>query len=706
MPVIASATEPIVQVVLCVAVILIVGKIVSAFCRRIGQPVVIGEIIAGVMLGPSLLGLFPGDLEERLFPLEIQPYLKIIAQVGLILFMFVVGLEVDLAVVRRSGRRAVTISLTSIFVPLALGLFVLGPALHGDHRCVPMTPAAAEERGYTAADRCAESEVGSASGGAEEVEAADGRATPLRPYPVPFFPFALFMGVAMCGTAFAVLARILAERNMFKIPLGALLVACAAVDDVMAFTLLAFAAAVATGASVASIGLMLVELAVFVAVLFLLVRPLLDRFVVEQYRRTGSLSLDRLGLLFIGLLLSSYATAQIGVHEIIGAFLFGVVIPRANAEGIFHEIAHRIEGVSLGLLLPVFFVIAGQAVDVTQLTSADILPLVLILACAFIGKFGGAALAARATGVPRRQSYAVGTMMNTRGLTELVILAVGLDAFLIDTRVYTMFVIMAVLTTAMAGPLLNLVYPMKWLQRDIAEAERRAEGGMGDRAFVVIEGPDDAERLTDAAVAFGGRHPAAITLVRFVDESEPLDALARVLAETEDLRQTVEARGARATVICRRSEDPAADVVREVERGAPDAVFLARDDAAVVAAIAAEGVDTVVVGAPIDPTVPVVTDGGAADADLARVELGARFALHAGTSLEVRGAGRRIQRRLDRLGVTRGQGSLVVAAPGGDGPIVVHPGARDRVDLVERLGSWRYAEAFEPAEMPSSSMSG
>jgi hypothetical protein len=143
-----------------------------------------------------------------------------------------------------------------------------------------------------------------------------------------------------------------------------------------------------------------------------------------------------------------------------------------------------------------------------------------------------------------------------------------------------------------------------------------------------------------------------------------------------------------------------------VERGAPDAVFLARDDAAVVAAIAAEGVDTVVVGAPIDPTVPVVTDGGAADADLARVELGARFALHAGTPLEVRGAGRRIQRRLDRLGVTRGQGSLVVAAPGGDGPIVVHPGARDRVDLVERLGSWRYAEAFEPAEMPSSSMSG
>lgn len=705
MPVIASATEPIVQVVLSIAIILIVGKVVSTFCRRIGQPVVIGEIIAGVMLGPSLLGLFPGDLEERLFPLETRPFLKIVAQIGLILFMFVVGLEVDLAVVRRSGRRAVSISLTSIFVPLALGLFVLGPALHGEHRCVRMTEAAADERGYTAKDRCTDEEAGLESA-PERAAEQDPVAEPLRPYPVPFFPFALFMGVAMCGTAFAVLARILAERNMFKIPLGALLVACAAVDDVMAFTLLAFAAAVATGAGVASIGVMLLELAAFVLVLFVLVRPLLDRFVVEQFRRTGSLTLDRLGLLFIGLLLSSYATAQIGVHEIIGAFLFGVVLPRADADGIFHEIAHRIEGVSLGLLLPVFFVIAGQAVDVTQLTSADILPLVLIMVCAFAGKFGGATIAARISGVPRRQSYAIGTMMNTRGLTELVILAVGLDAFLIDTRVYTMFVIMAVLTTAMAGPLLNLVYPMKWLQRDIAEAERRAEGGMGDRAFVVIDDPADVDRLTDAAVAFGGRHPAAVTLLRLVDESEPLESLARVLTETEALRAAVEARGARASVICRRSDDPAADVVREVARGAPDAVFLGREDPAVVAAIAAEGVDAVVVRAPIDPAVPVVTDGGGSDADLARVELGARFALHAGTPLEVRNAGARLRRRLDRLGVARGTGALAITAPDGDGPITVHPGARDRVDLVERLGSWRYAEAFEPAEMPSSSMSG
>ena len=701
MTVLATEHDPIVQVALCLAVILIVGKVVSAFCRRIGQPVVIGEIIAGVMLGPSLLGLFPGDLEEKLFPLDVRPFLKLVAQVGLILFMFIVGLEVDLAVVRRSGKRAMSISLTSIVIPLALGIFVLGPTLHGAHGCVEMTKAVAAERHYTSADLCSHAAPGRMD---DTLARVQGKA--MGDYRVPFFPFALFMGVAMCGTAFAVLARILAERNMFKIPLGALLVACAAVDDVMAFTLLAFSAAVASGSGIPAIGLMLVELAAFVVVLFVLVRPLLDRFVVQQFRDTGSLTLDRLGLLFIGLMLCSYATAMIGVHEIIGAFLFGVVIPRANAEGIFHEIAHRVEGVSLGLLLPVFFVIAGQSVDVTQLTGADILPLALICACAFVGKFGGAALAARASGVPRRQSYAVGTMMNTRGLTELVILAVGLDAHLIDTRIYTMFVIMAVVTTAMAGPMLNWVYPLKWLQRDIAEAERKAEGGMGDRAFVVIDDPAAVGRLTDAAVAFGGSHPSAVTLVRFVDQSEPLDALARVLAETEELRTAVEARGAVARVICRRSDDPAGELVREVERIAPDAVFLGGDDTALVAAITADGVDTVVVREPIDPAAPVVTDGGGSNDDLARLELGARFALHAGTPLEVRNAGSRVRRRLARLGIERGTGSLVVVGPGGDGPVTVHAGRRDRVDLVERLGSWQYAEAFEPEEMPSSSMSG
>ncbi len=701
MTVLAVETEPIVQVVLCLAVILIVGKVVSAFCRRIGQPVVIGEIIAGVMLGPSLLGLFPGDLEEKLFPLDVRPFLKLVAQIGLILFMFVVGLEVDLAVVRRSGKRAVGISLTSIVVPLALGIFVLGPVLHGEHGCVRMTTATATERNYTAKDLCDHADAGRMDNVMAELQGKQ-----IGNYRVPFFPFALFMGVAMCGTAFAVLARILAERHMFKIPLGALLVACAAVDDVMAFTLLAFSAAVASGSGLPAIGLMLLELAVFVAILFVVVRPLLDRYVVQQFRDTGTLTLDRLGLLFIGLMLCSYATAKIGVHEIIGAFLFGVIVPRANAEGIFHEIAHRVEGVSLGLLLPVFFVIAGQSVDVTQLTGADVLPLILICACAFVGKFGGAAVAARISGVPRRQSYAVGTMMNTRGLTELVILAVGLDAHLIDTRVYTMFVIMAVVTTAMAGPLLNWVYPMKWLQRDIAESERKAEGGMGDRAFVVVDDPTAVDRLTDAAVAFGGRHPASITLVRFVDQAEPLDALARVLSETEALRVAVEARGARATVICRRSDDPAAEVVREVERVAPDAVFLGHDDAPLVAAITGDGVDTVVVHEAFDPATPVVTEGGGSNAEQACVELGARFALNARTPLEVRNVGLRTRRRLDRLGITRGPGSLAVVAPGGDGPITVHAGARDRVDLVERLGTWQYAEAFEPEELPSSSMSG
>lgn len=705
--VLAVEHEPIVQVLICIAVILAVGKIVSALCRKIEQPVVIGEIIAGVMLGPSLLGLLPGHLEEKLFPLEVRPYLKLVAQVGLILFMFVVGLEVDLDVVRRSGKRAVAISLTSIAVPLALGILVLGPVLHGPHGCVQMTTKDAAARHYTAQDVCHHA----ATGPMTDVEARMS-GEPTRDYRVPFLPFALFLGVAMCGTAFAVLARILSERHMFRIPLGALLVACAAIDDVVAFTLLAFSAAVASGSGLPSVGLMLLELAGFAVILAVAVRPLLDRFVVESYRRTGTLSLDKLGILFIGLMISAWLTAQIGVHEIIGAFLFGVFIPRREAKEIFHEISNKVEGVSLGLLLPVFFVIAGQSVDITKLTGGDLLPLLLIVVCAFVGKFGGATVAARISGVPRRQAYAVGTMMNTRGLTELVILQVGLDAHLIDVRIYTMFVIMAVLTTAMAGPLLNLVYPMKWLHRDIAESERRESGAGGDRAVVVIDDPADVDRLAAAAIAFGGRMPPSITLVRFVEQSTPLEELTRVLSQTEEIRRSVADRGAQVSVVCRRSDDADGDVAREVERIAPDAVFLAHEAPDLVHHISGDGVDTVVVRAAFDASAPVVTDGGSSNQALACIELGARFALASGAPLTVRRAGRRTRRRLERVGVVHHHDATAAAAPvvialeGAEGPLEVFAGERDRVDLVERLGAWQYEAAYEPTMLPGTSRSG
>ena len=290
--------------------------------------------------------------------------------------MFIVGLEVDLDVVRRSGSRAVAISLTSIALPFALGFMLLGHLLYEDNSCVAVEAVATAD-GSPPAEQCTSAEVRDKQ---DEVAAQtatadqDGKEMPkpVQGQPVDFLPFAMFLGVSMCGTAFPVLARILAERNMFRIPLGLLLVACAAIDDIVAFTLLALAAALANGGGVGEVLVMVVQLAIFTAVLFLVVRPILEKLVIGPYRRAGTLTLEQLGILFIGLLLSSLVTTKIGVHELIGAFLFGIAVPRRGVGNLFHDVAHRVEGVSLQLLLPVFFVIAGQGVNIAGLSLSDV----------------------------------------------------------------------------------------------------------------------------------------------------------------------------------------------------------------------------------------------------------------------------------------------------------------------------------------------
>lgn len=701
-----AATEPIVRLLVCLVIILALGRVVGALCRRIGLPVVIGEILAGIALGPSLLGLLPGDLDAKLFPLEVLPYLKLVAQLGLVLFMFIIGLEVDLDVIRTSGKRAVAISLTSIALPLILGMSILGPLLHESHSCVAISAKTADEQGYTPErDGCTSPEVTAKIEAAEQRAQEEAETNPAAAKEivppvgkrVDFLPFALFLGVSMCGTAFAVLARILAERQMFKIPLGMLLIACAAIDDIVAFSLLAAAAAVASGESATNVLYMLGKLVLFVAVLVVVVRPLLDRFVVRSYRETGRLTAEHLSLLFMGLLASAYITSWIGVHELIGAFLFGVIVPRHNARGLFHAIADRIDGVSVQLLLPVFFVVAGQGVNLTGLEVSDIGPTFAILAVACVGKFVGGAGAARLTGVPRRQAYAVGTMMNTRGLAELVILQVGRDAGVINDATYTMLVIMAVVTTAMAGPLLKLVYPDRWLQRDIAEAERQGLGAVGERTVILVDDPTQAEPLVDIAVAFGGARPtSSVTLVRFVPTSAGFAAVADSLAETQALRRRVEETGIGCTVISRASADPATDTVAEVRRIAPDAVIAGPAAEGLVQPVNAEGADVVIVRGAVDVSGGVAAPGGSGNGDRAALELAARLALHHDVPLALQAEGGRVAKQLRRLGVRLGTGGVVIASSGTDGPITVHAGARDRVNLVERLGAWRVGDVVEP----------
>lgn len=658
----AANTTPIVRVLLALAVVLALGRVVGALFGRIGQPVVIGEILAGIALGPSLLGLFPGELDERLFPDDLVPYLDVVSKLGIVLFMFVVGLELDMGVMRRSGRRAVAISLSSIMLPFLLGSLVLAPVLF-DRYPSPAKP--------------------------------DGTLVNLA-------PFALFVGVSMCGSAFAILARILAERDMFKIPLGATLVACAAVDDVVVFTLLAATTAVSGGDGFGGVVVTMGELALIVIVLIMVVRPIIDRLVLRPFLRTGHFGTEQMAIVFLFLMLSAWSTAWIGVSELIGAFLFGAIMPReplaAGREStLFPAIAGRVEGVSVQLLLPVFFVVAGQGVVLGGLEAGDLVPALVVVAVASFGKFAGGATAAWLTGLPRRQALAVGTLLNTRGLAELVVLGLARDTGVISTQVYTMLVIMAVVTTTMSGPLLRVVYPDRVLHRDIVEAERAGSGAATDRAVVLVRDPAHAEALVDLAVAFGGARPtSAVTLVHFVPAEQGFTGVAEALGPMQALRQQCEGAGVPCTVVCRSSAQPHDDLVAEVRRVAPDAVIMSPGDDGLVAAVTREGADVVLVDGAVDVSDGVSATGGTSRDERAALELAVRLALHGNVPLQVLHGATRLQRQLKRLGITLGPGTLAVTTARADGAVRVVSGDRDRLSVEARLGPSRVGEVVTP----------
>ena len=422
----------------CLVLVGVVAKLSGLLLRRLGQPAVIGEILAGIALGPSLLGLVGHDLPGRLFPGDVVPYLKVVSELGLVLFMFCVGLELDPKALRASGRHAAVISLTSIALPFVLGVALLGPMLYNAH-----------------------AQVGGTT--------------------IRFAPFALFLGVSMCGTAFAVLARVLAEHDLLTTRLGALLMSCAAIDDVVAFVLLGFVVAVARAVGVGGLGLVLAELVVLVAVLRLAVRPVLARTVTRRYTASGRLAPEALAVLVLGALASAVAAQRIGLHPMMGAFLFGTSVPVDGRRRLVHVVHQRLEGVSVQLLMPVFFVVTGLGVDVRGLRAADLVPALVVLAVACVGKFVGGAGSARLLGLPRREALAVGTLMNTRGLAELVILNVGRSAGVLDDRMYTILVVMAIVTTVMAGPVLRVVYP---------ERLRAAERAASPAAGVALAAPE------------------------------------------------------------------------------------------------------------------------------------------------------------------------------------------------------------------------
>ncbi|MBX9808483.1 MAG: cation:proton antiporter [Flavobacteriaceae bacterium] len=388
--------------------IIVVARFFGWVFRKIGQPSVIGEIIAGIVLGPSLLGLYFPEFSIVLFPIESLGNLQFLSQIGLILFMFIIGMELDLKVLRNRAKEAVVISHASIVIPFALGIGLA----------------------YFVYFKFAPSDVG-------------------------FLPFALFMGIAMSITAFPVLARIVQERGIHKTKLGAIVITCAAADDITAWCILAAVIAIVKAGTFVS-SLYVIGLAIsYVIVMLFVVKPFLKK-IGELYGTKDNLNKPVVAIFFLTLIISSYTTEIIGIHALFGAFMTGVIMPDITKfRNLFIE---KVEDVSVILLLPLFFVYTGLRTEIGLINDPFLWKVTgIIILVAVIGKFFGSALAAKFVGQNWRDSLTIGALMNTRGLMELIVLNIGLDLKVLTPEVFTMMVIMALVTTSMTGPALNLI---------------------------------------------------------------------------------------------------------------------------------------------------------------------------------------------------------------------------------------------------------
>lgn len=395
-----------------IIVIVALSRLAGALMVRIGQPRVVGEMAAGIVLGPSVLGLLAPGAFAMLFPAGTIRFLNALSQVGLVFFMFLVGLELDPSQLRSRGETALLTSHTSIVVPFALG---------------------------TALSLLLYPRFGPAG--------------------VPFATFALFTGAAMSVTAFPVLARIISERGLANTRLGALAVASAAVDDVSAWCILAAIVMVAHRSGAAPLWLTVGGGVGYAALAVTVGRRVLARL-APAFDRHGRITQDIIAVTVLLVLVSAWVTQRLGLHAVFGAFLSGAVLPRHA--GLQRALIQRFEDVMVVLLLPLFFAVTGLGTAIGLIGSAASWALcAAIVAVAVAGKLGGSAAAAGATGSPVREALALGALMNARGLMELVILRVGLDIGVITPVLFTMMVLMALVTTLMTTPLLAALAPKR-----------------------------------------------------------------------------------------------------------------------------------------------------------------------------------------------------------------------------------------------------
>lgn len=394
------------QMILIVAFSMLCGF----FFQKIGQPPVIGEIVAGLILGPSVLGYWFPDVMAYIFRPDSLPGLRLLSQIGLVFFMFIVGMELDIRELRRHADSAVLVSHMSIFAPFLLGM---GVSLY-------MFPIVA-------------------------------------PPGVHFSQFALFMGVAMSITAFPVLARILRERGLMQTPLGAVAMTCAAVDDITAWCGLAVVIALVTATGIGAALWTIALTVLFVVIMLFLVRPILQR-VSYAYSTAETVSRTVMAGVLLFVVISAFFTEVIGIHALFGAFCAGVVMPQGSR---FRAVvSEKIHDMSTSILLPLFFAFSGLRTEIRLISEPQHWALAgLVILVAVVGKVGAGALAARFTGLSWRDSASLGVLVNTRGLVELVVLNIGYDLGVLSPTAFTIMVIMALATTLMTGPLLSLLRP-------------------------------------------------------------------------------------------------------------------------------------------------------------------------------------------------------------------------------------------------------
>ncbi|HCQ13064.1 MAG TPA: cation/H(+) antiporter, partial [Flavobacterium sp.] len=400
--------HPLAILLLQIITIIIVARVFGWIFRKIGQPSVIGEIIAGIFLGPSLVGMYFPEYSALLFPKESLGNLQFLSQIGLILFMFVVGMELDLKVLKNKANDAVVISHASIIFPFALGIGL----------------------SYFVYNQFA-------------------------PEGVEFLSFSLFMGIAMSITAFPVLARIVQERGIHKTKLGAIVITCAAADDITAWCILAAVIAIVKAGTFASSMYVILLALVYVLAMLFVVKPFLKK-VGDLYATRDNLSKPVVAIFLLTLIISSYLSEVIGIHALFGAFLTGAIMP--DITKIRNIIIEKVEDIALILLLPLFFVFTGLRTQIGLINDPYLWKITgFIILVAVVGKFLGSALAARFVGQNWRDSLTIGALMNTRGLMELVVLNIGYDLGVLSSEIFTMMVIMALVTTFMTGPAIDVI---------------------------------------------------------------------------------------------------------------------------------------------------------------------------------------------------------------------------------------------------------